>query len=189
MSTLAGQLLIAVPDLEDPNFFRSVVLVLHHDALGASGVVLNRPTDVTVSEAWKNNDDPQRPDDSTVPTILQDVQIQVGGPVEGPLILLHQNPDLSEESVIRGVEMSVRRELVEQIIQHPEHPFRVFAGYSGWGPRQLEAEIEAGGWLVMPGEQQHVFSDAASLWSRVCEAFSSTVVDLPTPPVSNPSLN
>ena len=189
MSALVGQLLIAVPNLEDPNFFRSVVLVLHHDTLGASGVVLNRPTDVTVSEAWENSEDARRLDDSTAPIIWQDVNIQVGGPVEGPLILLHQNPDLSEDCVIRGVEMSVRRELVEQIIRHPEQPFRVFAGYSGWGPHQLEAEIKAGGWMVMQAQQQHVFSDAASLWSRVCEEFSSIVVDLPVPPVSNPSLN
>ena len=86
METLSGQLLIAIPDLEDGNFFRSVVLVLHHDQFGASGVVLNRTTEITVREAWDTGSGHDVPPDA----ILQDEKINVGGPVDGPIIVLHQ---------------------------------------------------------------------------------------------------
>jgi len=186
METLAGNLLIAVPDLEDGNFFRSVVLMLHHDQFGASGVVLNRVTDVTVREAWQNG---VESDEEFYGSIRQDVKINVGGPVEGPLIVLHEDATLSEEVVLPGVYMSVKRNAVEQIVRLPESRFRVFTGYSGWAPKQLEAEIDAGGWMVIEANSDHVFSDDPELWSRVCETFSATVFDLPTPMGADPNLN
>ena len=186
METLAGNLLIAIPDLEDGNFFRSVVLMLHHDQFGASGVVLNRATDVTVREAWQNGVESY---EEFLGTVRQDVKINVGGPVDGPLIVLHEDESLSQEKVIPGVYMSVDRKEVDQIVRLPESRFRVFTGYSGWAPQQLEAEIDAGGWMVIKADSEHVFSDDPELWSRVCETFSATVVDLPTLMGADPNLN
>ena len=186
METLAGNLLIAIPDLEDGNFFRSVVLMLHHDQFGASGVVLNRATGVTVREAWQNGVESY---EEFLGTVRQDVKINVGGPVDGPLIVLHEDESLSQEKVIPGVYMSVDRKEVDQIVRLPESRFRVFTGYSGWAPQQLEAEIDAGGWMVIKADSEHVFSDDPELWSRVCETFSATVVDLPTLMGADPNLN
>jgi len=186
MENHAGNLLIAIPDLEDGNFFRSVVLMLHHDQFGASGVVLNRATDVTVYEAWQNSVESH---DELSGSVRQDVKINVGGPVDGPLIVLHEEKTLSEEKVIPGVYMSVDRREVDQIVRLPESRFRVFTGYSGWAPQQLEAEIDAGGWMVIEANSEHVFSGDPELWSRVCETFSASVVDLPTLTGADPNLN
>lgn len=186
MENLAGNLLIAIPDLEDGNFFRSVVLMLHHDQFGASGVVLNRATDVTVREAWHNGvESYEEPSGS----VRRDVKINVGGPVDGPLIVLHEEETLSEEKVVPGVYMSVNRREVDQIVRLPKGRFRVFTGYSGWAPQQLEAEIDAGGWMVIEANSEHVFSDDPELWSRVCETFSASVIDLPTLTGADPNLN
>jgi len=188
MESLAGNLLIAVPDLEDGNFFRSVVLMLHHDQFGASGVVvvLNRATDVSVHEAWLNGVESY---EDVLSSVRQDVNINVGGPVEGPLIVLHEEETLSQENVLPGVFMSIDLREVDQIVRLPESRFRVFSGYSGWAPQQLEAEIDAGGWMVIEANSEHVFSDEPELWSRVCETFSAKVVDLPTLMGADPNLN
>ncbi len=186
MRNLQGHLLIAVPDLEDGNFFRSVVLMLHHDQFGASGVVLNRPTEVTVREAWQNS-----VSENTLPAdeILQEEKIQIGGPVDGPLIVLHENSAMAEQNVMPGVYMSVDRDSVEQIIRQPASRFRVYSGYSGWAPNQLETEVDAGGWMITRANSNHVFSDAPELWSNVCEMFSASVIGLPVRPGADPNLN
>ena len=186
METLAGNLLIAIPDLEDGNFFRSVVLMLHHDQFGASGVVLNRVTDVSVREAWKK--DVESGEDLSG-SVREDVKISIGGPVDGPLIVLHEDQTLSEEKVIAGVFMSVDSREVDQIVRSPKGRFRVFTGYSGWAPQQLEAEIAAGGWMLIEANSEHVFSDDPELWSRVCETFSASVVDIPGSLNVDPNLN
>lgn len=186
MENFAGKLLIAIPDLEDGNFFRSVVLMLHHDQFGASGVVLNRPTDVTVREAWQNA---VESDEALSESIREDMKICVGGPVDGPLIVLHEEETLSEEKIIDGVYMSVDRKEVHQVVRLLAGRFRFFTGYSGWAPQQLEAEIDAGGWLVIDADSEHVFSEDPELWSRVCAAFSASVVDLPTLTDTDPNLN
>ena len=186
MESLAGNLLIAIPELEDGNFFRSVVLMLHHDQFGASGVVLNRATDVSVREAWQNSVESY---EDVLGSVREDVKINVGGPVDGPLIVLHEEETLSQEKVLPGVFMSVDRREVDQIVRLPESRFRVFTGYSGWAPRQLEAELDAGGWMVIEANLEHVFSDDPELWSHVCETFSATVVDLPTLTGADPNLN
>ncbi len=186
MENLTGNLLIAVPDLEDGNFFRSVVLMLHHDQFGASGVVLNRVTDVTVREAWKNGVESF---EDFPGTVREDVKISVGGPVDGPLIALHDDETLSEEKVIPGVYMSVDGREVNQIVRAEEGRFRIFTGYSGWAPQQLESEIDAGGWMVIEANSEHVFSDDPELWSHVCETFSASVVDIPLPTDADPNLN
>jgi putative transcriptional regulator len=186
MKNLAGNLLIAVPDLEDGNFYRSVVLVLHHDQLGASGVVLNRVTDVTLAEALENSVGGR---DAISGEVRQNVKINIGGPVDGPLIVLHEERSLSEDSVIPGVYMSVDGAEVNKIVCQKEGRLRVYSGYSGWAPEQLEAEIDAGGWLVIEANCEHVFFDDSELWSHACKAFAAKVVDLPAVNNIDPELN
>lgn len=184
MKSLAGHLLLAVPDLEDPNFFRSVVLILHHDQFGASGVVLNRPTDVSAREAWSDEENGDYDAD-----VSEDLFVYVGGPVEGPLILLHQDRDLSEETVLPGVFLSTRRDAVERLVRLEDCAVRLFAGHSGWGPQQLEGEIEQGVWLTIAADEFHIFSDAETLWQRACKSFGDQIVAAPLHGPSHPGLN
>ena len=160
MESRAGELLIAVPELPDANFFRSVVLVLQHTEEGASGVVLNRPSDVTVSKVW---------DEISEELCSSNLPVNVGGPVEGPLIGLHSSLALGEVQILPGLLMSLRRENLNQLVMQKTHAFRIYSGYAGWGRGQLDSEIERGGWLTMPAEYEHVFASPDVLWKNVCE--------------------
>jgi len=182
VESLKGQLLIAVPSLADANFFRSVVLLLQHDDQGAMGLVLNRPSDVSVAEVWL---------EAFGVEVDSAAQLHFGGPVEGPLILLHARYEFSETAVLPEVYMSLERHALQSIVDQDHQPWRLFSGYSGWGAGQLEAEIEVGGWLLLPTDSQTVFSDTSQLWKRVCNRFGAEILNdqwkgkLP----SDPSLN
>ena len=179
---MTGHLLIAVPELPDRNFFRSVVLVFHHDESGASGVILNRPSEVTLAEVWQEVSDCQCDSQQTV---------SVGGPVQGPLIALHTSPVQAESEVIPGVYISMSRDQLNAIVTQESHEFKIFSGYAGWGPGQLDDEIEAGGWLTMEANFVHVFESPEELWKKVCEAFGKHIMQAQigrhVPP--DPSLN
>lgn len=183
MKSYEGKLLIAVPDLKDSNFFRSVVLILHHDQFGASGLVLNRPSDTLVSDLSGQLDF------SVENESVLTQQLHVGGPVEGPLIVLHNDRDLSEQAVIPGVFMSTRKDLVEQLLGIEGITLRLFSGYSGWAPEQLESEIEMGGWLLLDAQREHVYGSPESLWKVVCDQFGDDVCQLPPNQRSDPDFD
>ena len=119
MKSLKGHFLVASPHLADPNFFRSVVLMLQHDEEGAFGVVLNRPTNNTVADVWSLVS--QLPCDSREP-------VHVGGPVAGPLIALHTDLPHSEMEVAGGVYFTSDKESIIQIVTQPAGAFRLFGG-------------------------------------------------------------
>ncbi len=173
MESYEGKLLIAVPDLHDTNFFRSVVLILHHDQFGASGVVLNRPSNTVVSDISGELDIAVESE-----SVLAE-RLHVGGPVDGPVIVLHNDRDLAEETIIPGVFMSTRKDLVEQLLALEGVELRLFSGYSGWAPEQLENEIELGGWLLLDAKREHVYGSTESLWKVVCDQFGDDVCQLP----------
>jgi len=130
VTSLKGRLLVATPALFDANFRRTVVLVGEHGEEGAMGLVLNRPATVTVGEA--------------VPPLAvvvgEEARVHVGGPVQPEAVLV-----LAEfEDASLALAGATRRA-------------RVFAGYSGWGPGQLEAELEEESWLVEPVEGVDLF--------------------------------
>lgn len=178
MNSLAGHLLISVPSLADPNFFRSVVLLLRHGADSAAGLVLNRPTqfglecamdDVQADEISLGKDS-----DALARSLFW------GGPVEGPLMALHGSLALAESSVLPGVNVLMERKHLRELVTQGRHPFRVFAGYCGWGPGQLEREMEAGGWLTMPGDASHVFCpEPGTLWTMLCEQIGRSIMFCP----------
>ena len=160
MEYLSGKLLIAIPELGDGNFYRSVVLVFQHDDEGASGVILNRPSEITVGQVWDEISSEQSDSQQVV---------NVGGPVEGPLLALHTCQALAESEIIQGVFLSFSRESLNSLVVREDEDFRVFSGYSGWGPGQLDQEMKAGGWLTLPARKEHVFGSSDSLWKNVCE--------------------
>ena len=167
MKTLSGHLLIAIPDLGDPNFSKTVVMLFQHDEEGASGVILNRPSDVTISAVW--DEVAQEPSDCMDP-------INIGGPVQGPLIALHGSRNFSETPVIEGVFVSLSRENLNGLVNQSEQPFKIYSGYSGWSPGQLESEIKQGGWLTMEANANHVFDTPDGLWRQVCDQFGNDIL-------------
>src|SRR5436305_2107477 len=129
MGSLTGHILVASPHLGDPNFFRSVVLVIRHDEEGAFGVVLNRPLPSKVSDVWRalGNDN-----------IANDQPIYLGGPVTGPLLALHTNDEYSEGDVVEGVCYATHKDHLNWLVEDYDGPLKIFSGYSGWGEGQLE---------------------------------------------------
>lgn len=161
MESLRGRLLISSGGLYDPNFRHTVVLIGEHNAEGALGVVLNRPLSVTVGEVLPPLAD----------LVPRDEPLYQGGPVqpESPVLLAElERPELADILVFGSVGFLVG-DLPEDIGRSIVRA-RVFAGYSGWGPGQLEAEMAEDSWILDPAREDDVFTDSPDLlWSRVLE--------------------
>lgn len=161
--SLTGQLLVATPALEDPNFARTVVLLCAHSDTGAFGLVLNRP----LTEERLNNVLPSWSEHASEPPVLFR-----GGPVEpGVAVALGRtNGHRREEGVIDimpGVGL-VDMERDPYTVAPDLAGARVFRGYSGWGAGQLETEIARGSWFVVPAEVEDAFRpDPERLWHEV----------------------
>lgn len=166
MSSLKGHLLIASPQLSDPNFQRTVVLLIEHNQDGAFGVVLNRPSDTTVQEVWEQVG--QDPTDSLE-------TINVGGPVPGPLLALHGAGPLSESEVMPGIHLSTQRDALDQLVRG-QGTFRLFSGYAGWGGGQLETELTQGGWITRQANRDYIFYSQDDLWERVTKDITDEVL-------------
>ena len=156
MTSLAGSFLVASPMLEDPNFARAVVLLLQHGPDGAFGLVVNRPAHI-----------------EGVP-----LPLFAGGPcpVEG-VLMVHGHaewaqpaPDQPKAQIAPGIFVGDASCLSRISDAQPGQPlrFRIFRGYAGWGPEQLEGELEAGAWRVVPASGQLLFgTPPEELWGRL----------------------
>ncbi len=158
--SLTGHFLVASRYLRDPNFAKSVVLMIRHDDEGAVGVVINRPADKTVREVW---------DSIGFDPCDRDERIYVGGPVPGPLVAVHLLEPYSEREVLPGVHVSMHRDAIDLIVRKKDQPLRLYSGHAGWGSGQLESELEAGGWLSIEATKDDVFADHESIWKNVTE--------------------
>jgi len=165
--SLKGHFLVASPHLMDPNFVRTVVLLMHHSEDGAFGVVLNRPTESTIGELWEKVG--QSPCDS-------DQRVHMGGPVSGPLMAVHTDASLAEMEIVPGVYFAAQRDHLEGLLQQDEHAFRFFVGHSGWGGGQLESELEQGAWLTTPASPDHVFCNEEDLWRKVTQKIGQAMI-------------
>jgi putative transcriptional regulator len=163
-SDLAPALLVAMPQLLDPNFARTVVLLIEHDEGGTFGLVLNRATDLPVAQLCASlGIDWDAADERSV---------SWGGPVQpehGWLLLGDGAPaHLEVSDVIRGVRFSRSPEVLRECAEAPPDQLRVFLGYAGWGPGQLREERIQGAWLVAPASPKFVFdAPGETLWERV----------------------
>ena len=155
-----GLLLVASPSLNDPNFHHTVLLLIKHGSEGTLGLVLNRSTQVRLSQVLPNL------------TGLHgtDHRLFTGGPVEPTRLLLlfrMQAPPADARPVIDGLFVGGTPALLERVINQPRpnEVFRAFAGYAGWGPGQLESEMLQGAWGVLSPEGVDLFTnDPAALW-------------------------
>jgi len=157
MKTLQGQFLVASPHLPDSNFFRTVVLMIQHNEEGAFGVILNRPGRKTVSEIWELVGEGE---------CRSDELVFLGGPVEGPLLAIHTHAPCAQQAIFDGLYMATRKDYLNRIVRS-KRPFRMFCGYAGWGPGQLESELDAGGWMTHSAIVNDVFQDADVMWKHV----------------------
>jgi putative transcriptional regulator len=158
--SLAGQLLLASPALQDPNFERTVVLIGVHSEEGAMGVVLNRPSAVTVGEAAPQLEE----------AVGESDPVYIGGPVQpSSIVFLAEFLDPSPAGlfVLGRIGFPAPDAELEQISEATER-VRVFAGFAGWGEGQLEAEIDQGDWIADQAQPEDVFTDdPQQLWSNV----------------------
>jgi putative transcriptional regulator len=166
-SVRQGSFLVASPRLLDPNFQKTVVLIIEHNEDGTLGLILNRPSESTIEELWRQLDEP--PCDNQQ-------RLRVGGPVEGPLTAIHTEAALSEKDVLPGVHFSVEKEHLEQLVRGNVERVRFFVGYSGWAPGQLDAELAQGSWLVTPATVARLFEPDDDLWDKVTRDIAATVV-------------
>ena len=176
MNSMQGHLLVASPYLPDPNFFRSVVLIVNHDQEHAFGILLNRPGHQTVRSMWKQVTGEQSDNDQAV---------RVGGPLEGPLMAIHTVSGYADSDVLPGVFLATHRDNVSPLISDNHQPLIAVCGYSGWGPGQLDKELDVGGWMTMPATQEIVFADPESQWRIAAKHIGEDVlagIELPHVP-------
>jgi putative transcriptional regulator len=150
---LSGQLLVATPLLIDPNFWRSVVLVLQHDVDGSLGLVLNRPTMELVEThipGWG-------------PVAAQPGTVHIGGPVDPRVAIGLATGRSGEPTGVPGLSIVD----LENEPDEGTNAVRIYSGYSGWGAGQLEAEINEGSWYVVPASPDDPFDRPEGQWSRV----------------------
>jgi putative transcriptional regulator len=159
---LRGKLLVSTPALTDPNFDRTVVLLLEHGDEGALGIVLNRPTETTIDEAV-----PEWGDLASAPAVLY-----LGGPVGvGTIIALAQSrsddaPAGTEE--VSGRLVAVDLSLDAQLVTPTLLSLRVWTGYAGWAAGQLDEEIAQDAWFVVEAEETDVTTaEPTGLWRAV----------------------
>jgi putative transcriptional regulator len=159
MESTRGQLLIAGPGLVDPNFWRTVVLVVEHSEEGALGLVLNRPSETTVGEAV-----------AELQRLLDlDDPLFIGGPVQpSALIVLAEFEDPDDAALIAFDDIGV---LATGSSDDPAVGLRrgrAFVGHAGWGPGQLDSEIERGDWILEHAHREDAFMpDPGQLWESV----------------------
>lgn len=158
---------MAAPRLLDANFVRTVVLLIQHTDQGALGVVVNRPTSKKVKELWKEVGDV--PCDSEQPVYL-------GGPVSGPLMAIHTNRSLAELEILPGVYFAAKKAHLDEVVTEEEQEYKIFIGHAGWGPGQLESELEQGAWLTTPATIEYLFYDGDDLWESVCKRIGSATL-------------
>ena len=154
-----GVFLVASPSLNDPNFRQTVVLVLEHGAQGTLGLIVNRATEMLLSEAL--------PDVSVLQGTTH--RLFVGGPVQPNVLLLLsrlKKPQPGMRSVFEDVYVGGAPDALERIMTDagPDARFRAFAGYAGWGPGQLGFEMIQGSWAVLSAESTLFDKDPAVLW-------------------------
>jgi putative transcriptional regulator len=182
MESLRGALLVAAPTLLDPNFQRTVVLITEHTDEGAMGLVLNRPTDTTVGEAAPE----------LAPLAGPDERVHQGGPVQPRAVVVlaeFLDPEAAAHVVLGDIGF-VRADADLALMGDETRRGRVYAGYAGWGPGQLEGELEDEGWIVVPHPlPDELFSPGPDdLWHDVLERQGGHLALIARMPL-DPSLN
>jgi putative transcriptional regulator len=173
--TFTTALLLSMPQLQDPNFAKTVVLLCEYSPDGAFGLVLNRPTTVAASEMVRLD-----------PPIIagNDMPLWIGGPVEPQRgwILLGEEPDTDFKRIREGLYLSTSQTLLRDVLgASPAPRARVLAGYAGWGPGQLDEELAQSAWLLGDVDLDIVFDVAAdAMWETAIRRLGADPSSLTT---------
>jgi len=177
----AGRLLIAEPLLGDPNFSRSVVLLCEHSNEGSVGLILGHITELNIGDVLPELD-------------KAPVPLSEGGPVQtDTLHILHRVPHvLGGKEILPGVYWGGTYDGLEEIINHNQYEpdkLRVFLGYAGWSPGQLDRELLEGSWIVSASSTGLLFNlPYGDVWKRALDALGKSFAYIANMPI-NPQLN
>jgi putative transcriptional regulator len=166
-----GVFLYAVPQMGDPNFAETVVLLVAHDGSGSMGFVVNRPTRVPLRELLKSLPEAEK----------SELRFHWGGPVQPEAVhaLVRTSwPSESARRVLGDVYITGDAADLKQALARPDASakLKLFTGYAGWGKGQLEMEVRAGAWVIEPADARSVFTqDGSLLWERVYEILERRV--------------
>ena len=160
MTDFSPSLLLSMPQMQDPNFARTVVLLCDYGPEGAFGLVVNRPTDLVASEMVRLEPPVTR---------KSEMRLFFGGPVqqERGWILLPDPPAEPDYRTIReGIYLTASPEVLRRVLESPAPVrARVLAGYAGWGPGQLDEELAQSAWLISDVQADLIFDvDPAQMW-------------------------
>jgi putative transcriptional regulator len=152
-------LLIASPGLADPNFARTVVLIAVHGEEGALGLILNREMSTSLPQIWGQVSEC---------ACLRVENVRHGGPVGGSLMAIHDLRSFANLVVTDDIYVATVLNTMESVAGTTEGQALFYVGHSGWGPGQLETELEDGSWLVLPATTSLVFGneDTNALWKE-----------------------
>lgn len=168
MSLIAPCLLVASPLLLDAHFFHSVLLLVEHDEEGAMGITLNRQLPLALTQICEESRLAYGGDEKAT--------AWRGGPVDPQrgIILVRGGLPSPEDTVLDFTDfLSFRKDLLETLLLDPDAAFRLFLGYAGWGPGQLDAEMEQGAWARLPLSAKWLMDDdPTTLWQRALQELS-----------------
>lgn len=164
-----GVLLVADERMMDPRFNRAVVLLIEHDRTGSWGLIINKPTGVGVAQVAPS-----------IELSGEGPVVYFGGPVQvEQLRLLYRDGGAPHEdnAGLPGVGWSDSGEELRKRLTEDSGPVRVYAGYAGWAPGQLDFEVAHGGWRMIQGRPGNVFSDEPeALWQRLSKALDGIAI-------------
>jgi putative transcriptional regulator len=156
--------LIAKPSLADPNFARTVVLVTQTEDASTVGVIVNRPTTLRLQQLLSREFSTEHYQDP----------VYLGGPVmRQAIVALFRSeavPQAAAFPVLKGVYLTMHPDNIEKLLADPKARYRIYAGFSGWAPRQLENEFMRDGWYVLPADEETIFrASTEGMWEELLE--------------------
>jgi putative transcriptional regulator len=159
-----GLLLVAKPSLGDPNFSRTVVLVTQTPDGATVGVIVNRPSTLKLSDFLSKEFD----------TANYKGPIFFGGPVMRQALVVvfasESTPEAAAFHVLKDIYLTMHPDNIEKLLAEPAARYRVYAGFSGWAPRQLESEVMRDGWYFLPADEATLFRENADgMWEELLE--------------------
>src|SRR5215213_6666319 len=164
-------LLLAMPQVLDPFFHRSVVLLLHHEDEGSFGFIVNRPTGIKVTEILKGMDVGWGGGDEAVAYFGGPVQPQLGTVLFEPVLEEVDDPEDTATEVLPGVALTQHVGDLSRLAEDPPDRFRLILGYAGWGEGQLMEEILRNDWLTAPAQSDLIFAlDPDEVWSAALQS-------------------
>jgi putative transcriptional regulator len=166
--SLAGCVLVASPAISDGLFGRSVCIVIEHSEKHAVGIVLNKRLEIDAN--------------SLAQLFMHGLEkplaghINFGGPQSGPILAIHEDKDLAEGGNNLGIYLSVQVDHLKQLAQSSQRRFRLFAGHAVWGATELDHQVIAGNWHVLPAVPELIFDDESQMWPKAIRTVANQIL-------------